>query len=131
MLLDWLPRGVLQLHEEVMLGEGGLSPFLFLGVTTMATYQATSGQVSKDKAKSIAKQALSNSNTAEGAARYIKDHTSYPQQGFSPHHKDTFNPEMPEYVNSGDYAEQAKDNRWLVIHRTVEGQGKTQATTPR
>lgn len=87
--------------------------------------------VSKEKAKQIAKIALRNSDTAEGAARYIKEHTTFPKQGYQAHHKDHFDLNTPGYPENEDHAEQAKDDRWLIIHKSKEAQPKTLTSTPK
>jgi hypothetical protein len=73
------------------------------------------GAKSQDKSLSekIVKRALASHNTAKAAADSINDECGGGR--FRANHQDKFDTSQERYVKSKDYAEKAKDGRWVVL----------------
>jgi hypothetical protein len=82
----------------------------------VANTNASPPKAPNHKAKTIGELALRNTSTAEDAARYVNQ-SAYPNQGFRAHHKDELG---PNDLRPTDWAGQAPDERYLIIHASQD-----------
>ena len=66
----------------------------------------------KSVAEKVLKRALEQHSTAKAAAGAINTESG---KRFRANDQDAFNLRQDRYINSRDYAERAKDGRWVVV----------------